>query len=214
MEKKPYPSETQERFIVRFTEDGMRDRIAEAAKAAGRSMNAEIVHRLESSFRSVDVENAASILIENNHLRERLEGRERADSINDWVLTTLAKYLRDAVEQLPEDQRENRFAGVMELANGIIHKNGSDLFKFFIATSLQVDNPALATELESHAEDFAALSEGRAPKLVQAIGRGRRTPVEPNRIAQTVETVKAVVRGKTVDTGIVARAPAGAAKKR
>lgn len=30
--------------------DGMRDRIAEAAKAANRSMNAEIVARLEASF--------------------------------------------------------------------------------------------------------------------------------------------------------------------
>lgn len=30
--------------------DGMRDRIAEAAKANGRSMNAEIISRLETSF--------------------------------------------------------------------------------------------------------------------------------------------------------------------
>lgn len=38
-----------DKYIVRFP-DGMRDRIAEAAKAAGRSMNAEIVARLEASF--------------------------------------------------------------------------------------------------------------------------------------------------------------------
>lgn len=37
------------KFIVRLP-DGMRDRIAEAARANGRSMNAEIVHRLEQSF--------------------------------------------------------------------------------------------------------------------------------------------------------------------
>lgn len=49
MEKKPYPSETQERFIVRFP-DGMRDRITEEAKKNNRSMNAEIVARLERSF--------------------------------------------------------------------------------------------------------------------------------------------------------------------
>lgn len=49
MERKPFPSETQERFIVRFP-DGMRDRIAEAAKANNRSMNAEITSRLEKSF--------------------------------------------------------------------------------------------------------------------------------------------------------------------
>lgn len=47
--KTPYPSETQERYIVRFP-DGMRDRIREAAEASGRSMNAEIVARLQASF--------------------------------------------------------------------------------------------------------------------------------------------------------------------
>lgn len=49
MPKEPYPSQIQERFMVRLP-DGMRDRIAEAAKANNRSMNAEIVARLEASF--------------------------------------------------------------------------------------------------------------------------------------------------------------------
>lgn len=49
MAKLPYPSETQDRYIVRFPE-GMRDKIAETAKANGRSMNAEIVARLQSSY--------------------------------------------------------------------------------------------------------------------------------------------------------------------
>lgn len=49
MKKTPYPSETQERFIVRMP-DGMRDKITETAKANNRSMNAEIVARLEQSF--------------------------------------------------------------------------------------------------------------------------------------------------------------------
>ncbi len=49
MERKPFPSETQERFIVRFP-DGMRDRLKDAAAANNRSMNAEIVARLQESF--------------------------------------------------------------------------------------------------------------------------------------------------------------------
>lgn len=49
MSKKPYPSQVQDRYIVRFP-DGMRDRLAEAARANGRSMNAEIVARLEQTF--------------------------------------------------------------------------------------------------------------------------------------------------------------------
>ncbi len=43
------PSRTAEQFVVRFPE-GMRNRVAEAAKANSRSMNAEIVARLQASF--------------------------------------------------------------------------------------------------------------------------------------------------------------------
>jgi plasmid stability protein len=50
-EKKKPPSHELERFIVRLP-DGMRERIAASAKASERSMNAEIVHRLEQSFSS------------------------------------------------------------------------------------------------------------------------------------------------------------------
>ncbi|HED4875492.1 TPA: Arc family DNA-binding protein [Stenotrophomonas maltophilia] len=42
----------QDKFVVRFP-DGLRDQIAEAAKSSGRSMNAEIIHRLEGSFSAV-----------------------------------------------------------------------------------------------------------------------------------------------------------------
>lgn len=45
---KEFPSDKADKFVVRFP-DGMRDRIAEAAKANNRSMNAEIVARLQSS---------------------------------------------------------------------------------------------------------------------------------------------------------------------
>lgn len=38
-----------DKFMLRFP-DGMRDQIAAAAKESGRSMNAEIVHRLSRSF--------------------------------------------------------------------------------------------------------------------------------------------------------------------
>lgn len=45
------PSRHLDQFLVRFPE-GMRDRIAEAAKSNQRSMNAEIVDRLKKSFDS------------------------------------------------------------------------------------------------------------------------------------------------------------------
>lgn len=66
MTTKP-PSRTAEQFVLRLP-DGMRARIAEVAKANGRSMNAEIVARLEKSFSAtpqldtVEEVSAASVL--------------------------------------------------------------------------------------------------------------------------------------------------------
>jgi len=52
MTTKP-PSRTADQFVLRLP-DGMRDRIAELAKQNGRSMNAEIVQRLEWALSLVD----------------------------------------------------------------------------------------------------------------------------------------------------------------
>ncbi|MGG3814202.1 Arc family DNA-binding protein [Methylorubrum rhodesianum] len=49
MARDPYPSETQDRFLLRMP-DGMRDRLKAEAEANKRSMNAEIVARLEASL--------------------------------------------------------------------------------------------------------------------------------------------------------------------
>lgn len=56
-----YPSRIADQFVVRFP-DGMRDRIRESAEANGRSMNAEIVQRLEQSFKSPGVMNTDELL--------------------------------------------------------------------------------------------------------------------------------------------------------
>jgi len=50
-EEKPFPSQIADRFNVRLP-DEMRDRITVAAKANSRTMNAEIVYRLEESFKA------------------------------------------------------------------------------------------------------------------------------------------------------------------
>ncbi len=47
--KKRFPSDKQDQYIVRFP-DGMRDRIKVAAKQSGRSMNAEIIYRLQTTL--------------------------------------------------------------------------------------------------------------------------------------------------------------------
>lgn len=51
-ERSSYPSEQADKFLLRLP-DGMRDRLKAEAEANKRSMNAEIVARLEASFSNI-----------------------------------------------------------------------------------------------------------------------------------------------------------------
>lgn len=51
MAKEPFPSDKQDKFMLRLPE-GMRENIKLAAELNNRSMNSEIVSRLEASFMS------------------------------------------------------------------------------------------------------------------------------------------------------------------
>ena len=53
-DRSQYPSEQADKYLLRLP-DGMREQIAEAARENKRSMNAEIVARLEASFSSLHV---------------------------------------------------------------------------------------------------------------------------------------------------------------
>lgn len=57
MAKEPtnYPSDAADKYVLRFP-DGMRDRLKQAAAANNRTLNAEIVKRLEESFVAVAVD--------------------------------------------------------------------------------------------------------------------------------------------------------------
>lgn len=71
------PSRKADQYVVRLP-DGMRALIADAAKAAGRSMNAEIVHRLKRSFEADDAERSADAALELANLHEATLTAERA----------------------------------------------------------------------------------------------------------------------------------------
>lgn len=57
-DKTNYPSQSQDKYVLRLP-DGMRDKIAALAKASGRTMNAEIVQRLQRSIEGVPASPAA-----------------------------------------------------------------------------------------------------------------------------------------------------------
>ena len=48
---KPFNSRTADKFVIRLP-DGMRERLADVAKGHLRSMNSEIIRRLEDSFKA------------------------------------------------------------------------------------------------------------------------------------------------------------------
>lgn len=99
-----FPSDKQDKFMLRLP-DGMRDRIAQAAKSNGRSMNAEIVGRLGGSFSETndaarkkqelayaDLGVAAPLLI----LAMALEGKIPKDS--ELITAVMERAKKDAVK--------------------------------------------------------------------------------------------------------------------
>ena len=113
MEKKPYPSETQERFIIRFP-DGMRDRITEAAKDANRSMNAEIVSRLQLSFDQPmmkiladDMERSDARSGKLQHLTDLVEAQRKAIDAQDINIIMLATHIITLINKLPKPMQDD-----------------------------------------------------------------------------------------------------------
>lgn len=85
---KKFPSQLQERFIVRLP-DGMRDRLADAAKASGRSMNSEIVARLEASIAANSetkgtLDDLWQMMVEVQKRISQLEGALLPDGAPPW----------------------------------------------------------------------------------------------------------------------------------
>lgn len=81
------PSRAADQFLVRLPE-GMRERVAEAAKSNGRSMNAEIVALLSAGLRA-DIPNLLSI---------------PADALLDAVLARFGARIELVISQEAADQ--------------------------------------------------------------------------------------------------------------
>ncbi|ROR26563.1 Arc-like DNA binding dprotein [Comamonas sp. BIGb0124] len=98
-EKSGYPSDVADKVLVRLP-DGMRDGIKDAAKANGRTMNAEIVARLDTSFTATETSSEILSLIatlqfelSQARYREQVQLTERAmvDEIVQGLVQTLAE---------------------------------------------------------------------------------------------------------------------------
>lgn len=103
MEKLPQDSESRhaDKYIVRFP-DGMRDRLKEAAHANGRSMNAEIIARIQLTF---DQDPALGFMTPNQ--RKAILG---SPELEERLVERLSEKLKAAVKEAWSAEQINRFA--------------------------------------------------------------------------------------------------------
>ncbi|MGE6213082.1 Arc family DNA-binding protein [Comamonas aquatica] len=105
-EKNLYPSDQADKVLVRMP-DGMRDRLKEVAKANNRTLNAEIVARLEQSFQQSDPisasENSVIKAVEKSNLETRL-----MDLLTQWHHEDHnLKHYEARIEHLEDDSYED-----------------------------------------------------------------------------------------------------------
>lgn len=183
MTKELPPSRTAEQFVVRFP-DGMRDRIAEEAKKNNRSMNAEIVARLQDSFKEfADSEFHAGGSTEQvalSQVVQELESLQRLGSLTyelqraTYKADTLRPQLEKAWHQLqhtienrsPEDQQKAKaeHAQIKELLD------------------------KAESQIRQIEDEISAIHQARKVSGLKEL--------------RDVQPVYAVVRGKWKDTGV------------
>lgn len=129
----------------------LREKIEEAARQSGRSMNAEVVARIEASF-SMEEEafkdgfDLQSLKREVARLKDALEAAQRADGLSSALVRAVAAMARAAIERLPAESRDiDEIAMLRFVANAVIHEDiqgiGAILF------SAQYEAPGRAAAL-------------------------------------------------------------------
>ena len=124
MAKKQFPSDKQDQFMIRFP-DGMRDTLKEIANASGRSLNAEIIDRLEKSL------NWPSLSIPQPLYDAVIE-------MPIGILMELENKLQDMVESVVSDAL---------LSHQISQQNLLSRFEEFIEFAPEEDQPRLRKEI-------------------------------------------------------------------
>lgn len=109
--EKPSVTRESDKFMLRFP-DGMRDRLKEAAHTNGRSMNAEIVARLQASFEASD--DAEQLRRELESTKE-LAAAYRSGALSQEGLVILQNgMLRDLLTELPDEMRQQGVASMAD----------------------------------------------------------------------------------------------------
>lgn len=116
-----YPSDKQDQYMVRFP-DGMRAKLKQAAKDNTRSLNSEIIARLDRSFAIEEANELARQRWERGEPPENVPFPTDSDNFESepadpevWALTArldgnaIADKLEAIIKQLAEVREENQF---------------------------------------------------------------------------------------------------------
>jgi len=114
MEKKTYPSDTLGRYIVRFPE-GMRERLKASAEGNNRTLNAEIVARLEASYKA-DWDSLRSSAREIDLMAEGLQSRGEMLSLRAELLRARYDSLLERIREVSSEIKRMEAAGDARLA--------------------------------------------------------------------------------------------------
>lgn len=135
-----------DKYIVRFP-DGMRDRIAEAAKQNNRSMNAEVVARLQASFTDTPSPLAEAA-------EELAQSRAQTITAMEFLQGSLCETVTAMYPRLQaKDQRDRTFSQAERLASSLLAaaRPGDYMLS---RSELLATNPALANFLEGVETDI------------------------------------------------------------
>ncbi len=203
----------------------LKERLEAAAKANGRSMNAELVDRLQRSADLIDelallkATHAYDQSVNTALMREKGELQAQLAK-KDAEIQILKQRLFLGTVDVPEVAELKHALAAQDTEKELLRETFRHLHK--IISSQEVNLIVLSTYLvdvlnqlpqklrkedriKAAAEFVMGLGEGP-----QALGQQTMLPLDTPR---TVETIKATVRGKTVDTGIVAKGAPRAPKK-
>lgn len=164
----------------------LRDRIEAAARESGRSMNAEVVARLQASFDPAADQSA--IREDNRALRDQIATMQRSAEINSFVPMLLAIELRKLIDALSEeDQAQPAISAARKFANSYLHVSGHE--QPIEKTTDEFVNAlrAVTTAAKIRGVDITGATKGGAHKITFTV-------YEPQEFAETTAAPEPVKR--------------------
>ena len=141
-ERKP---QTDDKYIVRFP-DGMRDRLKVEAKKNNRTLNAEIVARLEATLEAAGLVKDVDVAKELAFVRHSYERQIDAVTFGQEVL---AHCLIAASDALPDELiNAHYFSHALAFAHGVVEKDADKILKGYTGLIPKLQGTPGVKELE------------------------------------------------------------------